>query len=389
MHINKEAMVNPIQFEGYLRHDGRAGIRNHVFVLTVETAFVELVDRVQSSVQGANKIQPSFASHHLSQEMDEQIDMMKKICLHPNVGGVLWICSREVYDRVARELVDLSHIRLCVIETNESQVHPFSQLIECIEMAADLVQQTSRQTKTSLPIHLLKLALECGGSDYSSGIVANPIVGEFVDQWITRGGAAVFSETAEIIGTEDLLVERSISAQVGNNLKQLVLDFEQRLTDKGINVRQSNPSEENKKGGITTIEEKSLGAISKGGSTPLVKVLKYGEELSEHGLHFMDTPSFGPESVTGMALGGCQLCLFTTGVGNPFGSLLMPTVKITARKSTGINLANHIDVDISEHKESQDAVDRIQEQVLSIISGTYSKAEIWGDEGVLLPWIGK
>lgn len=375
-------------FKGYLRKDGRVGIRNHAIVVTVEPALADIVNRIEFAVKGIKKIIPSFSSSNESNVMEYQLELMKKLCLHPNIGAVLWVGTPEICEKVQRDEVAASFFSFCRVETSAGgSLFLNETVMKGMLDAAELVQKTSQEQRKNLPINLLKIALECGGSDYSSGIVANPTVGQFVDQWIGWGGAAVFSETAEIIGAEDILIKRSINESVGHELRNLVQNFEQRLTRKGINVKQSNPSWENKNGGITTIEEKALGAVSKGGTTPLQKVLQYGETVGAYGLHFMDTPSFSPESLTGMALGGCQLCLFTTGVGNPYSDMIMPTLKITARKSTGKNLKNHIDIDISHINEGETAVGKINKQVMVTISGQLTKAEIWGDEGVLLPWM--
>ncbi|MCF8568472.1 UxaA family hydrolase [Alicyclobacillus tolerans] len=373
-------------FKGYIRSNGEAGIRNHVLLITAEVELVTFVDTVSQVVSKVKKIIPSFVEENTAFENHSHIKLMSKLCRNPNVGGVVWVGSPAVCEYVDHIMgSERPPVEFIQVTTGRSWME---KLQEGITSAARLVQNASREQRVDAPITSIKLALQCGGSDFSSGIFANPAVGAVVDSWVAWDGAAVFGETAEIIGAEHILLKRTIDDETTKKLGGLVTQLENRLLSQGVNIRESNPTKENKRGGLTTIEEKSLGAIAKSGSVPISKVLDYGDTVQRHGLQFMDTPSFSPESLAGMAAGGCQLCLFTTGVGNPYGDLIMPTIKICARPSTNATMKFHIDVELKWH-DYQDFKDIIIDKMIDVASGGLTASEIWREEGVSTPWTGK
>lgn len=367
-----------------MRPNGEAGTRNHVLVVTSEPEYSHIVENVVSRVKGTRKLIPSFIDDLDSAAHQLQTEILIKLCKHPNVGKALWIGGGETCKRIEETLgKDNEQVVLFPVDNQDPQFNSrlFFHTIET-------VKQVSKQKRERLPLSVLKLALECGGTDYTSGLWANPGVGKVVDKWIGIGGAAVFSETAEIIGAEHLLLERTLDRNVKDELRMLIDNFETRLLKNGVNLRESNPSTENNIGGITTIEEKSLGAIAKAGSTQLIQVLQYGESITQSGLQFMDTPAFAPLSLTGMAAGGCQICAFTTGVGNPYGDTIMPTFKITAKPSTGTQKRSHVDYYITEDDQN-DISEKMLQNIINIASGTLTKAEVWGDEGACMLWYEK
>jgi altronate dehydratase large subunit len=190
--------------------------------------------------------------------------------------------------------------------------------------------------------------MECGHSDASSGIVANPLAGDLADLLIAAGGAAVFSETLEWTGTEPSLYARCLTPEIAARLEALVTARHRIARDAGKNIRLGNPGPQNHDGGITTLEEKSHGAVSKGGTGPIAGALEQAEPLPETpGLYLMDTPTLSPESISSMVAGGAQLVIFTTGQGNPYGSAMAPTIKLTANPQTAARLPRQIDFDAS------------------------------------------
>ena len=191
------------------------------------------------------------------------------------------------------------------------------------------------------------IGLECGGSDFTSGLASNPTLGEVTDRLVHAGEPRILSETTELIGAEHILARRSVSPDVAKHLTQIVQRYEARVQTTGFDMRDGNPSPGNIAGGLTTIEEKSLGCVVKGGTTPVMKVVEYAKLVSQRGLVVMDTPGNDVESVTGMVAGGAQIVLFTTGRGTPTGNPVAPVIKITGNSCTAKAMAANIDVDVS------------------------------------------
>jgi altronate hydrolase len=252
-----------------------------------------------------------------------------------------------------------------------------------------MLPQVNACAWTPQPISALNIALQCGGSDGWSGVTANPLVGLVVDKVIRQGGTAVLSETPEIFGAEHLLTQRVVSADAA---KKLIARFEwwneqSRLL--GFSV-DNNPSPGNKKGGLTTIFEKSLGAIAKGGSTPLTAVYGYAERVTARGLVFMDTPGYDPISATGQLAGGCNLIIFTTGRGSMFGSNIAPCIKVASNSALYARMSDDMDFNagrILEGAPMSDAADELLELVLQVASGRRTKSEEKGlPETEFVPW---
>ena len=197
-----------------------------------------------------------------------------------------------------------------------------------------MLADAARLEREPIPLKELILGTECGGSDYTSGLASNPALGAACDLFMAEGGTVMLSETPELIGAEHLLAKRAKTPEVARQLQDAVSWWEERADKAGMNIRQGNPSPGNMAGGITTLEEKSLGCIYKAGTGPLEEVISYGSEPTQKGLVFMDSPAHDIEQLTGMAAGGAQIVLFTTGRGTPIGSPIAPVIKITANRST-------------------------------------------------------
>jgi altronate dehydratase large subunit len=229
----------------------------------------------------------------------------------------------------------------------------------------------------------LILSLECGGSDYTSGLASNPALGRVTDRLVDLGGAAVLSEVAEIMGAEHLLGARATNTGTAAKLIQLVTRVEAEARALGLDIRGTQPAPGNIRGGLTTIEEKSLGATYKGGErAPLEDVVDYAAPITRKGLTVMDTPGFDVESVTGMVAGGAQLVVFTTGLGTPTGNPIAPVLKITGNRRTALQMSDNIDLDVSgimDDSESLDsAADRLFAEMLAVASGKPTAAERLG-----------
>jgi altronate hydrolase len=236
----------------------------------------------------------------------------------------------------------------------------------------------------------LKLALQCGGSDAWSGITANPALGYACDLLVAQGGTGVLAETPEIYGAEHLLTRRAVDRAVGDKLIGLI-SWWQDYTTRNRGSMDNNPSPGNKKGGLTTILEKSLGAAAKGGTTPLTGVYKYAETVTAHGFTFMDSPGYDPASVTGQIAGGCNLVCFTTGRGSAFGSKPSPTIKVATNSEMAARMSEDMDVDAGTILSGGVSVAQkgreIYEMFLAVASGEASKSEAQGlGDYEFVPW---
>jgi len=226
--------------------------------------------------------------------------------------------------------------------------------------------------------------VECGHSDATSGLGANPLVGAAIDLLVDAGGKAVFGETIEWLGAEHLLARRAATPEIGRALVAAVARREAAVAVTGFDLTGNNPGQENIRGGLSTIEEKSLGAIAKGGTRPIQGVLAIGEEPAAPGLHVMDAPAFSPESLTGFAASGAALMLFTTGAGNSFCNALAPTLKISVRPDTCAQLPHQIDFDGSDILAGRIEIAAAGRRLLDLIRATASGDLTWGeilDEG--------
>jgi altronate dehydratase large subunit len=221
----------------------------------------------------------------------------------------------------------------------------------------------------------LIVAAECGGSDSFSGLTANPLVGAVADRIVAAGGTVIVSETTELIGAEHLLAERGATPETGEKARRMVLDWEGVCQRCGADLTGSNPSPGNIEGGITTIEEKSLGCLHKGGSSPIQEVLAYAERPTRRGLVLMDTPGNDVESVTGMAAGGAALVLFTTGRGTPLGCAVAPVVKIASNSALAASMAANIDFDAGSIAVGSATAESLAPGLLSLLLGVAAGQE--------------
>jgi altronate dehydratase large subunit len=255
---------------------------------------------------------------------------------------------------------------------------------EGVRIASMMARNLSDQQRTPFPISEIILGLECGGSDPTSGLAANPVIGECSNLLIANGGSAVLSETTEMIGAEHLLARRAVTKEVGDRFLEMVRNMERRAIQIGHDLRGTQPTPGNRASGITTIEEKSLGCIYKSGSAPLQGVVDYAGAIPRHprGLYFMDTPGEDICSVTGMAAGGCQIIVFATGLGTPTGHPIAPVIKLTGNNGTYLKMIDNIDFNagtILTQGETVAAKGReLFETVIEVSNGKLTKAESLG-----------
>jgi altronate dehydratase large subunit len=372
-------------FLGYRRPDGRVGVRNHLLVVPTVICASVVAERVAASVAPVGTALPHNAGcGQLGPDMHTTHDTLAAYCAHPNVGAVL-VIALGCEQVVAQHLADAARragkpVQLLAIQSEGGTVKTERRAIAIArEMAADL----ARGEREPCEVSSLILSVKCGGSDYTSGLASNPALGRVADRLVELGGSAVLGEIAEIMGAEHLLAARAPERDTARKLLRVINRVESEAMALGLDIRGTQPSPGNIRGGLTTIEEKSLGATHKGGEhTPLVDVVSYAAPITKKGLTVMDTPGLDVESVTGMVGGGAQIVVFTTGLGTPTGNPIAPVIKITGNARTAVSMADNIDLDVSgvlDNRESLDgAAARLFEEVLAVSSGKATKTERLG-----------
>ena len=392
-------------FMGYRRENGKVGTRNYIAVVT----------SVNCSATAARRIADAFGPEELAHYPNvdgvvafvhgtgcgmagdgDGFEALQRVmwgyAKHPNHAGVLMVglgCEMNQIDWL------LEAYGLKQGPTFQTMnIQNVAGLQKTIEMGVEKVRAmlpiANEARRTPCPASELTVALQCGGSDAWSGITANPALGYACDLLTAQGGTGVLAETPEIYGAEHLLTRRAVSREVGDRLVGLIRWWED-YTARNKGSMDNNPSPGNKKGGLTTILEKSLGAAAKGGTTPLTGVYKYAEEVRAKGFTFMDSPGYDPASVTGQIAGGCNLVCFTTGRGSAFGSKPAPTIKVATNSAMYGRMTGDMDVNAGEMLTGGASVEdkgrEIYQMFLRVASGEMSKSEAQGlGDYEFVPW---
>ena len=365
---------------GYRRENGKVGIRNHILVLPASVCASEVASRIASHVNGAISLPNQHGCCELGADLDLTISTLSASGKNPNVAAVLvvglgceGISAKELAEdiKTTGKKVDYLIIQECggTIKTEAQGVR----------IAADMARELSKVNKEEIDISEITLAIECGGSDTTSGLAANPAVGYASDKLVSLNGTSIFSETTEFIGAEHILAKRAVTKEIGEEILSIVANCEKKAKTMGVDMRGGQPTPGNIQGGLTTIEEKSLGCIYKGGTAPINGVLDYAEIPTGRGLYIMDTPGQDIESMTGMVAGGAQIVVFTTGRGTPTGNPLAPVIKICGNPQTFVNMEDNMDINagtiIDGIKTVQEVGEEIFDEMLEVINGKQTKAE--------------
>ncbi len=400
-----EAATRKDSFLGYQRDNGRVGTRNTIAILT----------SVNCSATAARKIAEVFDEKALSAypnvdnvtayvhgtgcgmaSSGDGFEALQRVmwgyACNPNVAGVLMVglgCEMNQIDWLI-EAFGLKPGPL--FQTmNIQDVAGLAKTIEIgVEKIASMLPLVNAFERVPCPASELMVALQCGGSDAWSGITANPALGYACDLLVAQGGTGVLAETPEIYGAEHLLTRRAVDETVGRRLISLI-DWWEDYTERNHGSMDNNPSPGNKKGGLTTILEKSLGAAAKGGTTPLTGVFKYAEPVTTRGFTFMDSPGYDPASVTGQIASGCNLVCFTTGRGSAFGAKPSPSIKIATNTQMYERMVDDMDVDAGRVLGTSGGIEvvgrEIYEMFLRVASGEQTKSEAQGlGDYEFVPW---
>ena len=370
-----------MKFLGFRRPDGEVGIRNHVLVLATVGCAAEAARQTADGIYGAVSFINQNGCGESSRNLRRTQDVLVGMAANPNVYGVVAIglgCEMNRMDGFIKELRARTDkpIEGLLIQEEGGIIQTVAK---AKKIARRMVIEASMCRREEFDISELMLGIECGGSDATSGLVSNPVMGIISDRIIAAGGTSMFSETVEMIGAEHLLARRAATPEVAQRILDLVRFREDEQIAAGEDVRKTQPSPGNRDGGITTLEEKSLGCIHKGGSTPIVEMVDCAQPPTKRGLVLMDSPCYDLLSVTAKIAAGCQLIVFTTGRGNAIGSAVAPVMKVTANGDTARKLSDNIDLDMSavlEEGVSLDAMaDITMQQILDTLSGRLTSAE--------------
>ncbi|MFI3287957.1 MAG: altronate dehydratase family protein [Rikenellaceae bacterium] len=379
-----EITQEDLKVEGYLRSNDTMGIRNELWIVPsvgcVNGQAEAIARRVRSECDCSHLDDVRVYGHNYgcSQLGEDHANTQKAIAAlvkHPNAGGVLVLglgCENNQVSAL-KEVIgewDTTRVKFLIAQEVEDEVE------EGFLLCRELVERTRSDKRESLPLSYLRVGLKCGGSDGFSGITANPLVGLFSDWLVAQGGSTILTEVPEMFGAETILMDRAESKEIFSDTVELINNFKAyfRKYDQPI---YENPSPGNKAGGITTLEEKSLGCVQKGGSMPVVGVLGYAEAIEKSGLNLLQAPGNDLVASSSLALSGCQMVLFTTGRGTPFGSFV-PTMKISTNSHLYDFKRNWIDFNagvVLEDVPFEKVLEDFIEAVIATASGKHLKHE--------------
>ncbi|SJZ91298.1 UxaA family hydrolase [Selenihalanaerobacter shriftii] len=374
-----------MKIKGYRRENGKVGIRNHLLVLPASVCASETAVRIAEHIKEAVALPHQHGCCQVGADHDQTVNTLVGLGKNPNVGSVLVVglgCEGAEPGDMAKRIAKTGKAveKITIQECGGT----LKAIEEGTRIVRDLANDLVLMEKEEVDISEITLAIECGGTDATSGIAANPAVGGASDKLIEFGGAAMLSETTELIGAEHVLAKRAVNEDVKENLLGIVKRTEDRAMSLGVDIRGGQPTPGNIEGGVTTIEEKSLGCIYKAGTADIAGVLEYGEVPAKKGFHVMDTPGQDIESITGMLAGGAQVVIFTTGRGTPTGSPLAPVIKVTGNSSTFNNMIDNIDVNagkiIDEGLTIDDLAEEIFDLMVEVCNGKKTKAELLGHQ---------
>jgi altronate dehydratase large subunit len=371
-----------LNFHGYARATGPAGIRNRLLVLNLTGLSEPTSRRIYNALPGSMLASTPYGGGMLGADATTHTETLIGLAQHPNAGAVLVLSAdRPRCDMISNALAKTGK-PFHSITYDEVDRDTLRMTDRGIRAGATLISDISRQRPTPQPLTDLVIGMECGLSDPTSGLAANPLIGRFSDQTVAAGGTVIVGETLEWLGVEDRLAARAKTPEIADDIVQAVLRRERMAQEAGIDLTGINPNHANIEGGLTTIEEKASGSSAKSGSAPISGVLKYAEKPTKPGLYLMDAPAYTPESLTGFAAAGAQLMIFSTGLGNSYVSALAPTIKVSGNKFTAAALPQQIDFDcsrlLSGSSREEEAV-RLTEYVADVASGAYTYGEILGE----------
>jgi altronate dehydratase large subunit len=374
-------------FMGFERDDGLAGIRNHVIVIPSVACANGVVAAIAKEVPEVIPLYHGNGCGRGGADFVLHTRTMQNLCKNPNIAAILII-------GLGCEFIRSDGLSLVTSVTKK----PAENLIiqdeggsqktakKGVAIARRFIEDTRSIERKPMPIELLKVGLECGGSDAFSGITANPSVGVLSDWIVEQGGTAIITETTEMIGTSHILERRAINPEVAQRIKQIITDQENKTYEVLGPLAKAAVAPGNMDGGMSSIREKSLGCIVKSGSKPISQVIDYAEISEQRGVIIMDGPGYDVESMTGLAAAGCQLIVFTTGRGNPLGFPIVPVIKVASTTKLFKAMEDDMDINAGAILDGR-SINEVGNEIISltekVIQGEKTKAEINEQNGIL------
>ncbi len=376
--VRDEKVESDLTFMGYVRKNGDVGIRNDIWIVNTVGCVNKVAEKL-AAITGAKAFSHPFGCSQLGDDQITTQAILRGMVNHPNAGGVLVLglgCENNNIDVFKKFLGEWDDERVRFLNTQDFD----DDIAEGVRLINELKEYASQFKREPVHISRLRVGLKCGGSDGFSGITANPLVGRFCDKLVSFGGSCALTEVPEMFGAEHLLMNRCVDRETFDKTVNLINDFKDYYT-RYNQVIYENPSPGNKKGGITTLEEKSLGCVQKGGLSPVVDVLNYGDRIEKNGLSLLNGPGNDIVACTNLMAAGVHIILFTTGRGTPLGTAV-PTVKIATNHSLAEKKQGWIDFDASPMLEGADPTDDLVKYVLRVADGEQTKNEINGYEEI-------
>jgi altronate dehydratase large subunit len=367
----------------YLRKDGRWGLRNHVLVIALHSALSSVSRNIANEINGSVSIGHDWSGEY-DNDLERIIQTLAGCAANPNNHSVVFLTlNTENETEIIRRARSLSTQEM--IEISLPVLGSISKLSSEAKRATQtLVEKARLEKRVPAPWSAIVLGLECGGSDALSGITANPALGVASDRLVELGSTSVLGETTEILGAEHLLAARAITPEIGKRIVDTVARYESSINYEGIDIRGAQPSRGNIEGGLSTLEEKSLGAAKKAGNAPITGVLEFAEVPTQPGLYFMDTPGHDIEQLAGFAAGHMNIVVFTSGRGTPTGSPLMPVIKVSTNTPMFHALEDLIDLDAGTIADGLETLEqtgaRIFSEIIEVANGQLTKAELGGHQ---------
>ena len=367
-------------FYGYKRKDGSVGIRNKLLIISITGLTGPTSRKISSFLQNSLFIDNPYGGGVIGDDNLRQENAIIGFCKNPNIAAVLIISADPPKGNFIKSKLTKLEKPVTLLTLDECNHDGIKLFEKGLRAGAKLIKEISNNRREKVSLKKLIIGLECGRSDPSSGIVSNPIMGLVSDKLVYLGGSVILGETIEWLGAEHLLIKRAVSNKVKNKIINSLNAQMNFAKSKNVDLLGNNPGFQNIEAGLSTIEEKSLGNVAKSGTSKIQDLINWGEQPRKKGLNLMHAPSYAPESLSGFSSAGCQLILFSTGVGNSFNNHIAPTIKFSANPTACEKLSEQLDFKcsdvIQEKKSLQSSSNELWELIIDICSGSLTWGEV-------------